>query len=160
MYIVKLDDKHMDKGVEKWETFITPKSNQVIEDFDAFHDFVAVYLKTQGIAEILICDINTGKQHTIGIDGEIGEIAPAINQNYNESRLRFTFTSSTIYDDLYEYDHITGEVVLLQSNKLRGPEIIRSKFITQRIEVPGHDGESIPMTLLHHSDLVYNRLNK
>ena len=108
----------------------------------------------------MILDLNTQKFNTIRVDDKIGEITPAINQNYRESRLRFTFTSPFVYDDLYEYDHNTGRVDLLQSNKLTGPEIVKKRFTTQRVEVPAHDGESIPMTLIHSSDIPFNRTNK
>ena len=149
-------------GSQAWTTFIKPGSEQVIEDFDAFKDFIAVYL-SNGIecnCEILILDLNTQEYNKIRVDDKIGEITPAINQNYEESRLRFTFTSPLVYDDLYEYDHKTGQVDLLQSNKLRGPEIVKKRFVTKRVEVPAHDGESIPMTLIHSADINFDRSNK
>lgn len=150
----------MKEGKEKWEDFVKPRNDQVIEEFDSFQDFIAVYLKTQGIGEILIYDLNTNEFETIGVQGEIGEISPAINQNYKEHKLRFTFSSPLIYDDLYEYDHTTKQVELLRSNKLRGPEIVRESFVTERVEVPAHDGEGIPMTIIHKRDIKMDRTNK
>mmetsp|Transcript_1867 Transcript_1867/g.1664 ORF Transcript_1867/g.1664 Transcript_1867/m.1664 type:complete len:472 (+) Transcript_1867:801-2216(+) len=160
--IYRLQDKNIRKGLQAWETFIKPGSEQIIEDFDAFQDFVAVYLSNgmECNCEILILDLNTFQTKTIRIDDKIGEITPAINQNYKESRLRFTFTSPLVYDDLYEYDHKTGKVDLLQSNTLRGPEIVKNRFITKRVEVPGYDGEDIPMTIIHSADIKLNRGNK
>ncbi|CAI2386107.1 unnamed protein product [Moneuplotes crassus] len=160
--IYKLKDEDMDKGPSAWQTFIEPPQEQSIEDFDAFHDFIAVYLSNgmESNCEILILDLNTKEINTINVDDSIGEITPAINQNYNESRLRFTFTSPLVYDDLYEYDHKTKDVRLLQSNQLRGPEIVKKRFVTKRVEVPAHDGESIPMTVIHSSDIRFDRTNK
>ena len=94
--IVKLLDKDIEKGIKSSIDFIVPKENQIIEEFDALHDFVAVYLKTQGIAEVLIHDLNDGKKKTIRIDGDVGEISPGINQNYHSKTLRFTHTSPIV----------------------------------------------------------------
>lgn len=160
--IYKLKDSDIQRGPDAWEIFIEPSPTQTIQDFDAFHDFVAVYLTSGGESnnEILIYDLNTDKASTLDIEERIGEVTPGINQNYHEHRFTFTISSPTVYEDLYEYDHSKGECELLMGNELRGPEIVRKNFITKRVEVPAHDGEMIPMTIAHRSDLKYNRVNK
>lgn len=89
-----------------------------------------------------------------------GVITPWINQNYNQKNLRFTFSNPLVFEKLYEYSHESKRVELLHETKLRGPEIIENKFVTKLVEVPAHDGEEIPMTLIHRSDLKLDRWNK
>jgi len=158
--VMKLHDKNMQKGEIMCEEFITPREDQVIDEFDAFEDFIAVYVKSQGIGKVLIHDLRTDSYNLVGVDDEIGEITPSINQNYNESKLRFSFSSPLVYDDLYEYDNDTGKVYMLESNQLHGPEIVRNRFITEQVEVPAHDGEAVPMTLIYNSKITRNRTNK
>lgn len=52
-------------------------------------------------------------------------------------------------------------MTLIESNKLRGPEIVRERFVTEYItNVPAYDGVQIPMTLIYNDKLKLNRQNK
>ena len=155
--ISKLNDTDIDKGQDKWTDLIVPKEGQVIEEFDAFIDFIAVYTKTLGVSEILIYDINSDTIESIKMDGVI---APWINQNYIQDTLRFSFTSPLVYERLYEYNFITKNLEMIHESKLKGPEIITNRFITKHVNVLGHDYEEIPMTLIYKSNLTLNSSNK
>lgn len=76
--------------------FISPRDDQTIDEFDAFEDFVAVYLKTNGIAEILVYDIPTASYNTVRLSSEVGTITPGINQNYKSNVLRFSHSSPVV----------------------------------------------------------------
>ena len=41
-----------------------------------------------------------------------------------------------------------------------GPAIRKDDFITKLVHVCGHDGEEIPMTLMHKKGLPLNRKNR
>jgi len=40
-----------------------------ISEFDAFHDFFAIYTKKNGVPEIIIQDLDTQKFSSITVDG-------------------------------------------------------------------------------------------
>ena len=56
--------------------FITPSPTQTIEEFDAFQDFVAVYIQNDGKKEILIRDLHDNSEKYINIDDGVGMITP------------------------------------------------------------------------------------
>jgi oligopeptidase B len=157
---VRVDDKDVTKGKYGWQEFVKPQEDQIIDEFDSFESFVAVYLRSCGVSKILICDLDKNTFNLIGVGDEVGEITPGVNQNYKENKIRFTFSSAYVYDDLYEYDHSTGKIELIESNKLKGPEIIRENFVTEKIEAPADDGEAIPMTLFYKKGIKLDRTNK
>jgi protease II len=44
---------------DKWEDLVKSDSGFIINEFDGFKDFIAIYIKNQGRPEILIQDLNT-----------------------------------------------------------------------------------------------------
>lgn len=49
---------------------------------------------------------------------------------------------------------------LVSKTKLRGPRIARDNYNLEQVLAPGHDGEAIPITLLHQRGLSKNQKNK
>lgn len=52
--LATLSDEMIGKEGASWEDLIASKDGYIINEFDGFKDFIAVYLKNQGRPEILI----------------------------------------------------------------------------------------------------------
>jgi protease II len=50
----------------------------LINEFDGFENFIAVYIKNQGKPEILILDLNNNETKKLKVD-DVGEIYPGLN---------------------------------------------------------------------------------
>ena len=60
---------------------------------------------------------------------DVGEVVPALNQDYEQKTLRYTFSNPFIYQQIFEYDHAIKNKKLLKELKLVGaPQIMRSQF--------------------------------
>ena len=58
---------------------------------------------------------------------DIGEIEPMLNQDYQTDKLKFTFSNPFIYQQHFEYSHISKKVRKTNEIKLRGsPQIVRN----------------------------------
>lgn len=89
---------------EKWEDLVQSTDGFIISEFDGFKDFIAIYIKNQGRPEILIQDLNTKSFTSISSD-DVGEITPGLNQDYDSSSLRYSFSSPFVYQQIFEYNH-------------------------------------------------------
>lgn len=63
----------------------------VIDEFDTFDTFFALYAKRNGVPELIVQDLETGKFQSHTIDGEVGDISPSLNSNYHATSLDFFF---------------------------------------------------------------------
>ena len=51
---------------------------------------------------------------------DVGEIGPGLNQDYDTSSLRYSFSSPFVYSQVYEYNHATGAKRMLKEHRLKG----------------------------------------
>ena len=154
---------------QKWEDLIVSSTSGpgekdgggfIINEFDGFKDFIAIYIKNQGRPEILIQDLDTKEFNTIKME-DVGEVVPALNQDYEQKTLRYTFSNPFIYQQIFEYDHTIKNKKLLKELKLVGaPQIMRSQFECKQFLVPSHDGEEVPMNVYFKKGITLNRRNK
>lgn len=151
-------------GLQNWQDLLTSNTNGgegfIINEFDGFKDFIAIYIKNQGRPEILIQDLNTNQFDSIKVD-DVGEIIPGLNQDYETDTLRYQFTSPFVYQQIYEYSHKNKSRKLLKEYKLTGsPQIVRNNFEVRQFLVPSHDGETVPLNVYFKKGLTLNRKNK
>ena len=72
----------------------------------------------------------------------------------------FHHNFSNILETFNEISQDTRKVYLLHESKIKGSKINDIDFVTEKVDVPGHDGEEIPMILMHRSDIKLDRWNK
>ena len=71
---------------EEWVDLLAPGHDDslVISEFDCFEDFIAIYVRHNNRPKIIVQDLKTQKLKEIEVNnGDIGEIEPMLNQNYN-----------------------------------------------------------------------------
>jgi len=132
----------------------------IINEFDGFKDFIAIYIKNQGRPEILIQDLNTQSFSTIPA-GDVGEIYPGLNQDYESQSIRYTYSSPFVYSQVFDYYHNSKSKKMLKEYRLRGsPQIIRNEFDCKQFLVPSHDGETIPLNVYFKKGMKLDRKNR
>lgn len=92
---------------------------------------------------------------------DVGEIGPGLNQDYETSTLRYSYSSPFVYQQVYEYNHASGAKRLLKEHRLKGsPQIVRNEFDCKQFLVPAHDGEAIPMNVYFKKGVKLDRKNR
>ena len=96
MKIIKKKD-----GEKEWTNFLDFEKGTQINDFDVFKDFIAIYVKLPGgQSQILVYDIASDTARAIEPSeqpGELGEIEPGLNQDYDTGHMRFSYTSPFVF---------------------------------------------------------------
>lgn len=85
-----------------WEDLLSPGDDDtlLISEFDCFENFIAVYVKENNRPKIIIQDLETKEFNVIEINnGDVGEISPMLNQEYQKDTLRFMFSSPFVYQE-------------------------------------------------------------
>jgi protease II len=73
------DEKFTQSNINNsWVDLLKSTEGYIINEFDGFKDFIAIYIKNQGRPEILIQDLNTKTFTTINTE-DVGEIMPGLN---------------------------------------------------------------------------------
>jgi oligopeptidase B len=68
---------------------------------------------------------------------------------YDTAIMRFSYSSPTTPAQIFDYDMETRERTLLKSQQIPSGHD-PADYVARRIYAPAHDGETIPLTILHH----------
>jgi oligopeptidase B len=146
-----------------WQDVVAHREDTFIEDFDVFNGFLALSVRSGGLAKISIVHVGTdpaaqgsiseqGCATFIGSDEAAYGMALSVNPELDTDLLRYAYSSLTTPTTIYDYNVRTGEKVLLKRDPVVGsfdPANYRSEFLF----APARDGSRIPVSLAYRDGL-------
>jgi len=148
-----------------WQDVVAHRDDTFIEDFDVFNGFLALSVRTGGLAKISIV-LNVADPSMPGSESAQGRaeffiasdeaaygMSLSVNPELDTELLRYTYSSLTTPTTLYDYNVRTGEKILLKMDPVVGsfdPANYRSEFLF----APARDGARIPVSLVYRVGMV------
>lgn len=140
---------------ENWKDLIPYNKDIYIDGFDLTKDFLLVSFKQNGNNFIRVIKYENGKfniesSHIIEIEEEIKNMNLSYTTYYSDLIVYGQTSLRTPYS-LYSYNLNTKETKLLRQKEV--PNYDKSLYETKRINCNGHDGVSIPMSIIYKKNL-------
>ncbi|KAJ1917125.1 hypothetical protein H4219_003386 [Mycoemilia scoparia] len=156
--LYKCNDKTLPTA-EEWEQWLVLNEEQQIQDVELLKDFIVVFIKRQGLPEIIAWDIakKAWKQVPLPAGNEVCSVKPNAN-TFESPCIRFSYHSPTHLDIVADYNLETNKI----SKKWQSTHIgfNPSDFVCYREKVPSRDKSvQIPVTLIHHRHLEKDSFN-
>jgi oligopeptidase B len=107
--------------------------------------------RDNGLPRIVIRDRETGEQHAIAFDEEAYSLGLHGSAEYDTDVIRFSYSSMTTPEQLFDYNMRTRERALLKTQEVPSGHNI-ADYITRRVLAPAMDGELVPVSLIYHKD--------
>jgi oligopeptidase B len=135
-------------GRENWTTLIPHQPGRLILAMTVFADFLVRLEREDGLPRIVVRDLESGHEHTISFDEEAYSLGLQGGFEFDTANLRFSYSSMTTPTHVYDYDMASRTRVLRKVDEIpSGHE--RSDYVTERIQAPTADGETVPVSLLY-----------
>ena len=139
---------------------VAHRDDTFIEDFDVFNGFLAVSVRTGGLAKICIMHVGTDRGAARGAGAGVlhrqrrGRLRHvAIGQPGARHRpLRYAYSSLTTPTTIYDYNVRTGEKILLKRDPVVG-SFDPANYRTEFLFAPARDGTRIPVSLVYREGL-------
>jgi oligopeptidase B len=146
----------------QWRDVVAHHEETFVEDFDVFNGFLAVSVRSGGLAKIRITPwspddssergrpLLDGKEFFIASDEAAYATSLSVNPELDSEVLRYTYSSLTTPTTVYDYNVRTGEKVLLKRDPVIGsfdPADYRTEFLF----APARDGSRIPVSLVYRT---------
>ncbi|MCC6278873.1 MAG: S9 family peptidase [Oligoflexia bacterium] len=140
-----------------WKPLYRPKSNEVLSDYVALKEHVALIVRRRGQPEVRVLHLRTNKIQTLEIElpyfeVEFGEWGMPLNHDYAHSRFQFIVRSFTSNGMTYSYD-IKNQRQILEGEKDALENFTASDYRITRLSVPARDGIKIPVSLIYRKGL-------
>ncbi|WP_210526149.1 S9 family peptidase [Rubellimicrobium arenae] len=138
-------------GKAHWTELVPHVPGRLILGITSFRDFLVRIERENGLPRLVVRERATGQEHGIAFDEEAYSLGLGGTYEYDTDLMRFTYSSMTTPSSEFEYNMRTRERVLLKTQEVPSGHD-PANYVTRRLMAPSHDGESVPVSLLHRRD--------
>ena len=138
-------------GREHWTDLVPHRPGVLIVGFEVYSRWLVRLERENALPRIVVRDLKTGEEHTIAFEEEAYSLGLAGSYEYDTDTLRFTYSSMTTPEHVYDYDMRTRERTVRKVQEVPSGHD-PADYVTRRIMAASHDGEAVPVSLLHHRD--------
>lgn len=135
-----------------WQELVAHDEQVFIQSFIAFKDHLAINERSDGLRRIRLLSWEDPKQsHYLASDEPSFVMGFSVNPEQDSEWLRYSYTSLTTPNSIYEVHLGTGERRLLKEDEVLGG-FDKNDYVTARVWAPAADGVKIPVSLLYRKD--------
>ncbi len=135
-------------GKAHWREIIAHRDSVKLDYLEVFKDHFAVFAREQGLRQIDIHDVHSGKHHRVTFPEPVYHVYPSDNPDFLSQRLRFVYTSLTTPNSVYDYDMETRERELKKQEEVLGG-YDPGNYTAERIFATADDGTRVPISLVY-----------
>ena len=137
----------------EWRDVVAHRDDTLVEDFDVFKNFLAVSVRSGGLAKIRITPLHGHAEFFIASDEAAYTMSISVNPELDTELLRYAYSSLTTPTTLYDYNVRTREKTLLKRDPVLG-SFDPANYGTEFLFAPARDGSRIPVSLVYRKDFV------
>lgn len=134
-----------------WADVVAPRDDILIQEFDAFDNYLAIAERAEGLRRLRIVEYASGSSEVIEFDEAAYVAQLGRNPEPGTPLVQFAYTSMTTPREVYELDMRTGERRLVNRLEVDG-NFDASDYRTRRVWAEARDGTRIPVSLAWHRD--------
>jgi oligopeptidase B len=150
---------HADRS--RWRDVVAHRADTLIDDVDVFDSFLALSVRSGGLAKIAIQPWDVKLQQPAGAEFFIDSGEPSytasisVNLQLDTDVLRYAYSSLSTPTSIYDYNVRTREQVLLKRDPVLG-DFDPERYATELLWVAARDGARVPVSLVYRKDFVKN----
>ena len=140
-------------GREHWADLVPHRPGVLIFGFEVYARWLVRLERENALPRIVVRDLTSGEEHAIAFDEEAYSLGLAGGYEYDTDTLRFTYSSMTTPEHVYDYDMRTRERTVRKVQEVPNGHD-PADYVTRRIMAASHDGEMVPVSVLHRRDTI------
>lgn len=138
---------------EHWEEVIPRRSDVLLASFEIFKGHLVLGERKNGLTQIRIIPWSRGgelhpDEHYLQFDEPAYAAFLSINPDFDTPLLRYTYSSLTTPNSVYDYNMVTREKELLKRDEVLGG-YDPAAYRTERLYARAADGVDVPISLVY-----------
>lgn len=141
-----------DPRPENWREVVPHEKGRLILAIQVYENYLVRLERKDGFPRIVFRDRRTGEERTIAFEEEAYSLGLVGAREYDTKVIRFSYSSLTTPEQLFDFNMATGERILLKTQEVpsgHNPD----DYVTRRLMAPAPDGELVPISLVHRKGL-------
>jgi oligopeptidase B len=135
-------------AIDQWKEVLPHRDNVFLEDIEIFKDHLVALERRDGLLRLRVMPWSGGGEHYVDF-GEPAYVAyPAANFEFDTPVLRYSYSSMTTPNSVYDYNMVTKEKKLLKRDEVLGG-FDSANYRTERLYATARDGTRVPVSLVY-----------
>ncbi|WP_126245547.1 S9 family peptidase [Chitinophaga rhizosphaerae] len=140
--------------MDNWKEVVPHRPDVLLQGFTLFNNFLVLSERKDGLSQVRIIPEN-GQEHYLDF-GEPAYVAYVIaNPELDTKVLRYSYTSLTTPNSVYEYNMETKEKTLRKQQEVIGGYDPKN-YVTERVFATATDGTKVPISLVYKKGFEKN----
>ncbi|MGF1922568.1 MAG: S9 family peptidase [Bacteroidia bacterium] len=139
---------------EHWKEVVPNRNDVLLESVEEFKSHLVLSERRNGLPEMRVLQ-NDGSDFYIKFDEPVYNASIGSNPEYNSKTLRYSYTSLTTPNTIYDYNLATKEQQQLKQQEVVGGYDPKD-YVTERLFATAKDGTKIPIALVYKKGFEKN----
>ena len=137
---------------EHWEEVLPHRADVLLQDIDLFRDHLVINERRDGLVHLRIRSLADGREHELDFGEAAYRAGTRNNPEFDTNVLRYTYSSLSTPNSVYDYDMVTRERRLAKRDEILGG-FDPANYVTERLHATASDGTRVPISLVHRVEL-------
>lgn len=138
-----------------WRDLVPHCSGVYVLSFMVLRDWLIRLERADGLPRVVVRRLETGEEHAIAFAEEAYSLGIDGGYEFATNLLRFTYSSMTTPTEVWDCDLATDARTLRKRQEVPSGHD-PCNYVTRRLFAPAADGETIPISILHRKDDVFD----
>jgi oligopeptidase B len=135
-------------GMKNWKEVIGHREDTLLEGIELFKNFMVVDERRNGLTHLRVMNLIEKTEHYLDFGEEVYSAGTSVNPDFDSEWLRFSYTSLTTPNSVFDYHLTTREKKLLKQQEVVGG-YYADDYKTERHFATAADGTQIPISLVY-----------
>jgi oligopeptidase B len=135
-----------------WKEVVAHRNDVLFENAEIFEDFLVLQERKNGLRQMRIMHMTTGTEHYLDFQEEAYTAGISTNARMNTDIFRYSYTSLTTPNSIYDYNMTTRENTLVKQQEVLG-DFDPANYETRRLSAPARDGVEVPLTIVYRKGI-------
>ena len=140
-------------GKNNWTEVIPHRTDVLLENFEIFDNYLVAEERIKGLTNLRIIGLTDGSEHFLDFGEETYTAGISINPNAATTLLRYSYSSLTTPNSVFDYDMTAKTKVLLKQDSVLGG-FDSNNYESKRLWAKAADGTMVPISLVYRKGFV------
>lgn len=139
-------------AIENWTDVIPHRADVLLEEFEVFANHLVISERKEGLIQLRIKRWDGSADYYLDFGEPAYTAYLSTNPDFDTQKLRYSYTSLTTPNSVYEYDMEQKSKDLLKQQEVVGG-YNSDDYKTERFYASSHDGVQVPISLVYKKGL-------
>ena len=140
-------------GIANWTEVIPHRSDVLLEGFEIFDNYLVADERIKGLTNLRVISLADGSEHFLDFGEETYTAGISVNLNAATTLLRYSYSSLTTPNSVFDYDMSAKTKVLLKQDSVLGG-FDKNNYESKRLWATAGDGTLVPVSLVYRKGFV------